>query len=281
MTSDETPAKGPGSGSHEKDGNKLAPRLGGMSSAGPSAMSDPSGVAVLVVEDDETIGRHVVQALENQHYHATWCRTGGRALDHLRFAPCEVMLLDLGLPDLDGVDVARRARAEHPGLLIIVLTARTDEIDVISGLEAGADDYLTKPFTITVLLARLRAHLRRQVTTTGSQDTVLVLGDLVIEPASRRCYVRLSEVSLRPKEYDLLAALAAHPDTALSRADLMARVWDENWHGSTKTLDVTVANLRTSLTAAAGGGALGLPTITTLRGFGYRLDSPPHRRDDT
>ncbi|MEO3936967.1 response regulator transcription factor [Dermatophilaceae bacterium Soc4.6] len=223
----------------------------------------------------------MVQALENQRYHATWCRTGRRALDHLRSAPCEVMLLDLGLPDLDGVDVARRARAEHPGLLIIVLTARTEEIDVISGLEAGADDYLTKPFTITVLLARLRAHLRRQVTTTGSQDTALALGDLVIEPASRRCYVRDSEVSLRPKEYDLLAALAAQPDTALSRADLMARVWDENWHGSTKTLDVTVANLRTSLTAAAEGGSLGMPTITTLRGFGYRLDSPPRHGDET
>ncbi len=275
MTSDETPAMGTGTGSSGKDDNELGPRLGGMSSAGPSAMSDPSRVAVLVVEDDETIGRHVLQALENQRYHATWCRTGRRALDHLRSASYEVMLLDLGLPDLDGVDVARRARAEHPRLLIIVLTARTDEIDVISGLEAGADDYLTKPFTITVLLARLRAHLRRHVIPTGSHDVAIVLGDLVIEPASRRCLVRDREVSLRPKEYDLLAALAAHPDTALSRDDLMARVWDENWHGSTKTLDVTVANLRTSLNKAAEAVMTGMPTITTLRGYGYRLDVPP------
>ncbi|MEO7060109.1 MAG: response regulator transcription factor [Lapillicoccus sp.] len=237
-------------------------------------MPDPSGVEVLVVEDDDTIGRHVVQALENHRYHATWCRTGGRALDHLRSASCQVMLLDLGLPDVDGVDVARRARAEHPHLLIIVLTARTDEIDVISGLEAGADDYLTKPFTITVLLARLRAHLRRQVTTSGSQDALIVLGDLVIEPSSRRCFVRDCEVTLRPKEYDLLAALASQSGTALSRVDLMARIWDENWHGSTKTLDVTVANLRTSLGVAAAGFAGGIPTITTLRGYGYRLDPP-------
>ncbi len=228
-----------------------------------------------MVEDDKTIGRHVVQALDNHRYHATWCRTGGRALDHLRSAPCAVMLLDLGLPDVDGVDVARRARAEHPALLIIVLTARTDEIDVISGLEAGADDYLTKPFTITVLLARLRAHLRRQVTPTGSQEGVIVLGDLVIEPSSRRCFVRDSEVTLRPKEYDLLTALAARSGEAWSRADLMARIWDENWHGSTKTLDVTVANLRTSLGVAAEGVAAVMPTITTLRGYGYRLDRPP------
>lgn len=225
-----------------------------------------------MVEDDESIGRHVVQALENHRYRATWCRTGGRALEHLRSAPCEVMLLDLGLPDLDGVDVARRARAEHPRLLIIVLTARTDEIDIVSGLEAGADDYLTKPFTLTVLLARLRAHLRRQVPPTSGPDPVIVLGDLVIEPASRRCFANDSELSLRPKEYDLLATLAAQPDTALSRVDLMARVWDENWHGSTKTLDVTVAHLRTSLNAAAHGATM--PTITTLRGYGYRLDRP-------
>lgn len=228
-----------------------------------------------MVEDDDTIGRHVMQALENQRYHATWCRTGRRALEHLRTAPCEVMLLDLGLPDVDGVDVARRARAERPHLLIIVLTARTDEIDVISGLEAGADDYVTKPFTITVLLARLRAHLRRQVTQADAHEAEIVLGDLVIDPSSRRCFVREREVPLRPKEYDLLAALAGRPGTALSRSDLMARIWDENWHGSTKTLDVTVANLRTSLNAAAGGLTARMPLITTLRGYGYRLDRAP------
>ncbi len=240
-------------------------------------MSDSAGVQVLVVEDDETIGRHVVQALESHRYHATWSRTGAGALHHLRTAPCEVMLLDLGLPDVDGVDVARRARAGHPHLLIIVLTARADEIDVISGLEAGADDYLTKPFTITVLLARLRAHLRRQTIPVGSDHAVLVLGDLTIDPSSRRSFVREREVSLRPKEFDLLVALATASGTALSRGDLMARIWDENWHGSTKTLDVTVANLRTSLSAAADATAANMPTVTTLRGYGYRLDRPPEK----
>ena len=245
-----------------------------MTSADPPRMPDSAGVHVLVVEDDETIGRHVVQALESHRYHTTWSRTGAAALHHLRTAPCEVMLLDLGLPDVDGVDVARRARAEHPHLLIIVLTARADEIDVISGLEAGADDYLTKPFTITVLLARLRAHLRRQTIPVGSDHAVLVLGDLMIDPSSRRSFVREHEVSLRPKEFDLLVALATASGTALSRGDLMARIWDENWHGSTKTLDVTVANLRTSLSTAADATAANMPNITTLRGYGYRLDRP-------
>ena len=235
----------------------------------------PTGVQVLVVEDDEAIGRHLQQALERHRYRTTWCHTARRALDRLRAAPCEVMLLDLGLPDIDGVDVARQARAEFPDLLIIMLTARTDEIDVIAGLEAGADDYLTKPFTTTVLLARLRAHLRRH----GAADTEpgsMQLGDLTLELGSRRCLVGGVEVALRPKEYELLAVLASRAGTAMSRPDLMSQVWDENWHGSTKTLDVTIAHLRSTLTVAGESLGAATPSITTLRGHGYRLDHPPH-----
>jgi len=235
--------------------------------------SVPCRVAVLVVEDDDTIGRHLQQALESHSYRTRWCRTGRQALHQLRAAGWEVMLLDLGLPDLDGVEVARQARAENPQLLIIMLTARTDEIDVIAGLEAGADDYLTKPFTVTVLLARLRAHLRRHNAPDTAEQT-LTVGDLTLELHSRRCLVRDTEVLLRPKEFDLLAALASQPNTAISRADLMTRVWDENWHGSTKTLDVTIAHLRARLVTVAREAAAELPTITTLRGHGYRLDGP-------
>ncbi len=235
--------------------------------------SVPSGVEILVVEDDDTIGRQLQQVLDSHRYRTTWCRTGSDALEHLRTSPCEVMLLDLGLPDIDGVDVARQARVDVPALLIIMLTARTDEMDVIAGLEAGADDYLTKPFTITVLLARLRAHLRRHAMPDG-QQAAIVIGDLTLEPFSRRCLVRDREVALRPKEYDLLTALASQPEIAISRADLMAEVWDEHWHGSTKTLDVTLAHLRTTLGTAAGGVGARMPSITTLRGHGYRLDPP-------
>ncbi|WP_256796417.1 response regulator transcription factor [Terrabacter sp. Ter38] len=237
----------------------------------------PSGVEITIVEDDATIGHHLQQALDSHRYRTSWYQTGRRALEHLRSAPCDVLLLDLGLPDIDGVDLARQVRAEHPTLLIVMLTARTDEIEVIAGLEAGADDYLTKPFTVTVLLARLRAHLRRHLPSDNAQQGAIVLGDLTVDPSSRRVLVGGHEVALRPKEFDLLKALATQPDTAVSRSGLMAEVWDENWYGSTKTLDVTIAHLRTALATAADGPTHLLPTITTLRGHGYRLDRPPTR----
>jgi DNA-binding response OmpR family regulator len=191
----------------------------------------------------------------------------------------DVVLLDLGLPDTDGVDVARTLRSEHPNLLIIILTARADDIDIVVGLDAGADDYLVKPASLTVLLARLRAHLRRQPAIPAGTGPIH-LGDLVLDVTARRCLVAEHEIELRPKESDLLAALARRPGTAVTREELMAEVWDENWFGSTKTLDVTMAALRRQLAAAHasvhGLAEAGMPTITTLRGHGYRLEMPPH-----
>ncbi|MGO4596170.1 response regulator transcription factor [Terrabacter sp. 2RAF25] len=235
-----------------------------------------SGIPVVIVEDDASIGRHLQQALEGHGYHSSWFRTGQGALEHLRTHPSEVMLLDLGLPDSDGVDIARQGRAEFPELLIIMLTARVDEIDVIAGLDAGADDYITKPFTVSVLLARLRAHLRRHAPSDIGPLSCIALGALTLERSSRRVFVDDQELPLRTKEFDLLAALAEHPDTAVSRAQLMAQVWDENWYGSTKTLDVHIAHLRSVLVAAGADAAGRMPTITTLRGHGYRLDTPHH-----
>lgn len=160
--------------------------------------------------------------------------------------------------------------------MLIILTARSGEIDVIVGLNASADDYLVKPFSLTLLLARRRAHLRRETISTAT-ETVLQLGALTIDLTSRRCYVNGYDLTLRPKEFDLLAALAAHPGAAVSREELMSEVWDENWYGPTKTLDVTMAALRRQLSDAAQDhhiSDLALPTITTLRGCGYRLDRP-------
>ncbi len=174
---------------------------------------------------------------------------------------------------MEGLDIARALRARRPDLLIIILTARTDDIDVIAGLDAGADDYLVKPFSLSVLLARLRAHLRRRTVAAPPPEPVH-LADLVLDVSARRCMLHDEEVPLRPKEFDLLAVLAQHPGEAVSRETLMAEVWDENWFGSTKTLDVTMAGLRRRLTEAADTSARpsGLPRITTLRGHGYRLD---------
>ncbi len=234
----------------------------------------PGRTSVLVVEDDTTIGRHLDTGLRSGGYLSTWCRTGAAGLVAARRSPTDVVLLDLGLPDLDGVDVARQLRSEFPDLLLVILTARSDEIDVIAGLDAGADDYLVKPFGLTVLLARLRAHLRRRPAGQQPESGPMRLGDLTLDLAARRCLLAGGEVALRPKEFELLAVLARHSGAAVSRETLMALVWDENWFGPTKTLDVTLASLRRRLRAAAAGSPrpVDLPEITTLRGHGYRLD---------
>jgi DNA-binding response OmpR family regulator len=229
---------------------------------------------VVVVEDDETIGRLLDRALESNGYQSFWFRSGRSGLAGARREQAEVVLLDLGLPDLDGIEVARRLRSELPELLLVILTARSDEIDIVSGLDAGADDYLLKPFSLTVLLARLRAHLRHRPA--SRTNGPLRIADLVLDGAARRCSVAGTELSLRPKEFELLETLVQNAGTAVSREDLMARVWDENWFGSTKTLDVTMASLRRRLQEAGEAGQVParLPTLNTLRGHGYRLDPP-------
>ncbi|MFB7292422.1 response regulator transcription factor [Actinacidiphila glaucinigra] len=239
-------------------------------------MAAPSSphTRILVIEDDEVIGRHLETGLRGGGYACTWCRTGASGVAEVSRTDPDVVLLDLGLPDGDGVDIARRLRADHPSLLIVILTARSDEIDVIAGLDAGADDYLVKPFSLSVLLARLRAHLRRRPAATASQEAPLSVGDLTVDTVARRCLLGGQEIMLRPKEFEVLALLARHPGAAVSRETLMEQVWDENWFGPTKTLDVTIASLRRRLSeAAAARAGVHPPEITTLRGHGYRLES--------
>jgi DNA-binding response OmpR family regulator len=235
---------------------------------------------ILLVEDDDTIGRNLVAGLRGHGYTVTWCRTGSAALIQARLDDHDAVLLDLGLPDIDGTDVARDLRDEHPELLIVMLTARGEDIDVVVGLDVGADDYLIKPVGLTVLLARLRAHLRRREPSGSEPDdddrVVHIVGVLRVDTRSRRCHLGRVEVALRPKEFDLLAQLSAHPGVAVRREELMEAVWDENWFGSTKTLDVTMAALRRHLEESARGSGLTVPQvpiITTLRGHGYRLEA--------
>jgi len=224
-----------------------------------------------VVEDDETIGGVLDSSLRAHGHQVRWRRTGRDALREAAVTSFDLVLLDLGLPDLDGVEVCRQLRAHQPSTVLVMLTARTEEMDVVVGLESGADDYLTKPVRLAELLARVRAHLRRAGPEQSRAQPAL-LGDLLVDTASRRVTMAGREVALRAKEFDLLARLAATPDVAISRETLMAQVWDENWFGPTKTLDVHVAALRRKLAALAELGAL--PRIVTLRGHGYRLEVP-------
>lgn len=238
---------------------------------------------VLIIEDDEVIGASLESALD-ANGHVTRLRRAGRSglIAAAEFEP-ELVLLDLGLPDLDGLTVCRELRAALPNTVIVLLTARRDQLDIVSGLESGADDYLTKPFSLVEILARVRAHLRRAANgptsiEVASEDDV-VLGSLTVSLASRRALIGGRDVPLRAREFDLLSRFARDVGSAISREDLMSDVWDTNWFGSTKTLDVHVAALRRQLSAVAeqvGSQAIAaLPEITTLRGYGYRLDAAP------
>jgi DNA-binding response OmpR family regulator len=232
---------------------------------------------LLLVEDDEGIGRPLLGALTANGHQVTWQRTGRSALAEAERDTFDLVLLDLGLPDVDGVEVCRDLRVRQPLSVLVMLTARRDEMDVVVGLEAGADDYLTKPFGLTELLARVRAHLRRRSAAVGIPSEPLVAGDLTLDLAARRVTVRDQDLPLRAKEFDLLARLCQDIGHAVSREALMADVWDENWFGPTRTLDVHMAALRRRLAdaAAAYEPPARLPVVTTLRGHGYRLEGLP------
>jgi DNA-binding response OmpR family regulator len=227
---------------------------------------------VLLIEDDSTIGEVLTSSLRSHAYEVMWEETGTTGLARATAAPVDLVLLDLGLPDLDGVEVCRQLRRAQPGCVIVMLTARTAEMDVVVGLEAGADDYLVKPIRLGELHARIRAHLRRNDAGATMSSSVRPVGDLVVDVARRRVTVAGRELHLRAKEFDLLARLAAQPDVAVSRETLMSDVWDENWFGSTKTLDVHIAALRRKIGGIAASAGAHVPAIVTLRGHGYRLE---------
>jgi DNA-binding response OmpR family regulator len=228
---------------------------------------------IMVVEDDESIGRFLDSALRANGYDVSWTRTAATALDQSRVGSFDLVMLDLGLPDMDGIEVCRDLRLVQPLSVIVMLTARRDEMDVVAGLESGADDYLTKPFGMVELLARIRAHLRR-TTPTDERTPPVRMGDLFIDVMARSVRVGMTDIALRTKEFDLLARLAREPGRAVTRDRLMSDVWDENWFGSTKTLDVHIAALRRKLGSGAVSHDSAVPAITTLRGHGYRLDYP-------
>jgi DNA-binding response OmpR family regulator len=214
---------------------------------------------LLVCEDDDAIAEPLVRSLTRDGHDVELVTTGEAALAAIAERPPELVVLDIGLPGIDGMDVCRVARRSHPGLAILMLTARSSELDEVQGLDAGADDYVTKPFRLSVLLARVRALLRRD-----APNGRLEASDVRVDPAARRVWRDERELELSPKEFDLLALLLGNAGRVLQRDRIMHEVWDENWWGSTKTLDVHMATLRRKL---------GDPSpITTVRGVGFRFE---------
>jgi two-component system response regulator RegX3 len=215
-------------------------------------------VKLLVVEDEDAIAEPLVDGLRREGYEVSRVATGAEALE----APePDLVLLDLRLPDIDGFTVCREMRSRST-VPIIVVTAKGEEVDRVVGLELGADDYVVKPFGLRELIARIRAVTRR-AGSRGEPPEVLQVGPLAIDPRARRATLDGEELQLTVKEFDLLTLLAQDPGAVVSRQRILEEVWQTNWYGSAKTIDVHVASLRKKL------GEPGW--IETVRGIGLRL----------
>ena len=220
---------------------------------------------VLLVEDERSIAESVAATLEGAGFAVVHAGTGAAALASLEATPPDVVLLDLGLPDMDGLDVARRIR-ESSGVPVIIVSARGDELDRVLGLELGADDYVVKPFSQRELLARIRAVLRRGAAEQHEQAEITV-GRLVIDAKRRVVTLDGEVVALTAKEFDLLEYLASEPGVVFRRHDILEHVWDVEWYGTTKTLDAHVASLRKKLGSN--------DWIVALRGVGFKFVEVP------
>lgn len=220
--------------------------------------------ALLIVEDDPGIRSGMLRALGNAGYVCTAAESAAAARAVVDRP--DLTLLDLGLPDADGLDLARELLARWPDMPIIMVTARDEEMDVVIGLDLGAVDYITKPFRLAELLARIRAQLRRPHQRPGVAN--LRSAGVEVDLGARTVTVDDAPVVLRAKEFDLLVVLMSNEGNVVTREDIMAQVWDEHWFGSTKTLDVHIASLRRRLHELPGDGS----RITALRGVGYRWE---------
>lgn len=225
---------------------------------------------LLLVEDDEVIRIAVGRTLERYGFTVTTAPDGLAGLDRFREAPPDLLLLDVMLPGLDGIGLCRRVR-ETSQVPILMMSARGDALDVVGGLEAGADDYVVKPVDTSVLVARIRAVMRRTAGEPSSGTSVgpvqrsaeLVFGDVRIDPDGMEVTRGGEQVALTPTELRLLLELAAHPGVVLERHRLLRDVWDYKWQGGdSRVVDLCVARLRTKI---------GAERIETVRGFGYKL----------
>ncbi|NMR32186.1 response regulator transcription factor [Crystallibacter degradans] len=228
---------------------------------------------VLVVEDEVTLARVVEKYLRKFGLEVSVCHDGANAVEAVRAFTPDVLVLDLGLPGMDGIEVCRRVRT-FSDCHVLMLTARDDEVDKVVGLSVGADDYMTKPFSQRELLARVQARLRRihqldsapRVEPTSGDRTVTI-GDLVVDRAARQVHVDGEPVPFTRIEFDLLTALAEHPLQVLSRRQLVDMIWNAHWNGDEHLVDVHIGRIRKKLSDPAAAPRF----IHTARGVGYRM----------
>ena len=223
---------------------------------------------VLLVEDDAAIADPLARALGREGYRVDVIEDGPTAVIRAGEGEVALMVLDLGLPGMDGLEVCRRVRAGHPDLPVLMLTARTDEVDFVVGLDAGADDYVGKPFRLAELLARVRALLRRR------SPEVLEAGGVRMEPSARRVLVDGVEIVLANKEFELLRVLLARAGQVVSREEILREVWNDPEMKTSKTLDMHMSWLRRKLGDSDGGPVAGTDKrIATVRGVGFRFNT--------
>jgi DNA-binding response OmpR family regulator len=213
---------------------------------------------VLLAEDDTGIAEPLSRALQREGHQVVVVTDGPSALSRAGEGECDLLVLDLGLPEMDGLDVCRRLRRVRPDVPVLMLTARTDEVDFVVGLDAGADDYVAKPFRLAELLARVRALLRR------SAPETLETGSVVMDLAARRVLIDGVEVGLANKEFELLRVLMARSGQVISRDEILREVWHDPELKTSKTLDMHMSWLRRKI----GSGR-----IATVRGVGFRFDA--------
>jgi DNA-binding response OmpR family regulator len=228
-------------------------------------------VSILLVEDDEAIRTGLTRALTAQGAAVTCVGSAVEAIKELASLSPEVVLLDLWLPDLDGADVLGLIRSNPASaqLPVIVVTARDEEREIVRLLDAGADDYLIKPFSAAQVMARVRAVLRRTASA-DSPETAVVVGGLVIDPRSRTVCLDGEEIAMNRKEFDLLLALASRPGEVLSKRQLLAEVWQMPWGGGDRTVEVHLSWLRRKL----GESAAAPRYLHSVRGVGIKLVDP-------
>lgn len=221
---------------------------------------------ILLVEDDPSVAASVIDGLEADGFQVLHVATGSEAISSVKTKQPELVLLDLGLPDIDGQQVCRTIRSES-SVPIIILSARSEEVDRVLALEFGADDYLVKPFGMRELVARIHAVSRRSAAANREAPEVnQTIGPLSIDRRSQRVFVNSVEVTLTPKEFDLLEYLATDPGAVYRRNDIMREVWDTDWYQTTKTVDAHIASLRKKLNHP--------DWIEAVRGVGFRLAVP-------